>query len=283
MRLSAVHAIVGVLFLLVFSVFLSTTDQSSIELAEAKPVSLYYEGLLPALSAKAYAIFDVTSGAVVVSKEAETVLPIASVTKLVTATAVLRNLPLEEKATVSVSDVDAYGRAGRLQVGDIYTNYDLLFPLLLESSNDAAAVYERRTGGEVVTLMNRLVADMGAENTHFADASGLSDSNVSTANDLVKIVSDLNRDEPHIFDISRLSKKMGEYVGWANNSPVWQADYLGGKHGFTEAAGKTAAVLFSEEIDGKEKVIGYIILGSKDLVTDTANLRDFVRDSVHFE
>lgn len=268
---------------LVMTIYSTFANQDKVETTYAESSVLVIDDVAPVVSAKAYAVFDVETGQVIASYNADKVLPIASVTKLVTAATVIENLEAEKKVTITDFDVDAYGRAGRLETGDVYTNYELLFPLLLESSNDAAAVYERETSGDIVGKMNSLVETLGASQTHFTDASGLSDRNVSTVSDLTKILQTLHQGESHIFDITRLSKKMGQYVGWVNNNPVWQEDYLGGKHGFTEAAGKTLAGIFSDEISGRKVAVGYVLLGSKDLVADTEVLRIFVHDSVRFE
>lgn len=272
-------AVVLVLGLTIYHVSASQNNQEVVAL----PKTFTANDSAPVVSAKAYAIFDAETGKIIVADNSDTVLPIASVTKLMTAAAVMKNLELKKTVTVTFADHEAYGRAGRLEIGDVYTNHELLFPLLLESSNDAAAVYERETAGEIVVQMNALASDLGATQTKLFDASGLSDRNVSTANDLVKIITALRKEESHIFDISRLSKRAGEHIGWTNNNPVWQEGYMGGKHGFTEAANKTLVALFKENLNGEERIVGYVLLGSEDLVSDTKVLRDFLKDSVRFE
>jgi D-alanyl-D-alanine endopeptidase (penicillin-binding protein 7) len=166
----------------------------------------------------------------------------------------------------------------------VYTSYELLFPLLLESSNDAAAALERAGTGDLVALMNQSVRAAGARATTFADASGLSSLNVSSAAELATLTQALYSTEPHLFDITRLNQRLGEYVGWTNNSPVRDPRYLGGKHGYTEAAGRTLVALFNESlVGGEERVLGYVLLGSADLAADVASLRQYVSESVRLE
>ncbi len=237
-----------------------------------------------ALPAKAFLIFDVKTGEVLASNNSNAVLPMASVTKIFTASTIIKNMALVATTSITASDVETEGKAGKLKTGEEYTYQELLFPLLLESSNDAAAVFERLTKGDVVAQMNTLVTEAGAENTSFADASGLSKNNVTTATDLAKLTSYLSENYPQVFDITILSKYVGPYTGWMNNNPVVaEANYLGGKHGYTEAAGKTIVSLFAENFSNEERVIGYVILGSNDLRSDVKTLRKFVAESVKFQ
>lgn len=236
-----------------------------------------------ALSAKSFLVFDVATGQTLLSKQADLVVPIASITKLLTAAALLDSSSLEEKVVVQAIDLEAEGDAGKLKLGEKYSYRELLFPLLLESSNDAAAVFERVTKGEVVQKMNELSLLAGAKNTKLTDASGLSVGNISTVSDLALITSYLYKTQPHVFDITRLSQFVGPYTGWVNNNPILDKNYQGGKHGYTKVSAKTVVALFDEKFGVESRVIGYVILGSDDLRSDTDALRKFVGQSVKFE
>ncbi len=255
-----------------------TTEVSVVPEAEFK-----VSGEAPSIGAKAYAVFDVESGEVIASDHTDVIVPIASVTKLATAASLLNHADLETLGTVTYSDVESEGRAGKLVSGDVYTYRELLFPLLLESSNDAAAFFERETGGEVIKQMNQLAAELQMSDTTFADASGLSDLNVSSVKDLITFVSYLHKKQPHVLDMSRLEQYVGTYTGWVNNSPVITASYRGGKHGYTEAANRTLVALFEEELGEGKRQFGYILLGTENIVADMAELRAFVAGSVVFE
>lgn len=226
--------------------------------------------IFPVVTAKAYTVFDLTTGEVLLAKDADEALPIASVTKLFTAESVLE-LAQDEKVVVSAADVATEGRAGKLAVGEEYSVHELLFPLLLESSNDAAAALERVVGTPEVA------------GHVFADTSGLSDKNLASARELAFAVRELYFTKPHIFDITKLSQKVSENNGWVNNSPVRDLPgYLGGKHGYTTAAGRTLAAIFSESaLGGRE--IGYIVLGSNNVRSDVEQLRAGVAESVRLQ
>jgi D-alanyl-D-alanine carboxypeptidase len=270
------------LALLAYSNVVSSSP-ASVEATIVDEPKFYINKEAPELTTKAYAVFDLHTGEVLLSKNREMVLPIASITKLVTATALQKYEDLEKMDTVTGEDLAALGRAGKLSLGETFTYRELIFPLLLESSNDAAAFFERTTAGQVVDNMNMIANEWKMKDTKFSDASGLSDQNVSTINDLIIFLSYLQKEQPHVLDISRLEQYLGTYTGWINNSPVITSSYKGGKHGFTEAAGRTLGAIFEEEISGTKRNLGYLLLGSNNLVADMAKLRAFVADAVVFE
>jgi len=231
----------------------------------------------PILSAPQYLVFDVNTGAVVTSHDSETVVPIASITKLFAASMMMSGYDLQATTSVTWSDLEGEGAAGRLAFVQTFSYRDILFQLLIESSNDAAKVLERVTGGEVVTKMNTWASETGASNTKFVDASGIGDGNVSTASDLKLLMTDVFKNHPHVFDITTLPQYIGTYTGWLNNNPVaGGVGFRGGKHGYTTAANRTLVAVFSDNINGHTYTLGYVILGSDDLATDFAKLRSFI-------
>lgn len=270
-----------VLFLGAWSWF---ADAAKVEyVSEAKPEITILSNTPPDLTTKAYVVLDMETGLVVAEKEADTVLPIASVTKLFTALAVLDTLETEKTVTVSPYDVWSPEPFGKLSIGEEYTYRDLVFPLLLESSNDAAALFERVTEGQVIEAMNGVANDAGLAKTKFIDASGLSSANVSTASELATYLRYLNKKQPHILDITRLPQYVGPYTGWVNNSPVFGADYQGGKHGYTVEAGRTLAAIFSLPIGETKRDFIIVVLGSRDIVSESKKLKAFTQENVRFE
>jgi D-alanyl-D-alanine carboxypeptidase len=252
------------------SVFGTSRADSAPALLVTHTPELVVEEVSVPLTAKAYSVVDIETGTILLSHNADEVLPIASVTKLFTAAA-LSATAYDTAVTITKADVGTEGRAGKLEIGQVYSAHELLFPLLLESSNDAAIAIERVTGPVTV-----------AGNT-LADTAGLSSKNKLSAATLAREVQQLYHAQPHIFDITTLPQAVGSYTGWVNNSPVADLPgYRGGKHGYTEAAGKTLAAVFSEPaLRGRE--LGYVILGSEDIKADAAALRLAVEHSVHLE
>jgi len=253
------------------------------EVVAANSPKYLVSGTVENISATAYAIFDLETEEVLVGQQIDQALPIASITKLLTAASLSRTTDLDQTGIILNQDLLAEGQAGKLAFGERYTYRDLLFPLLLESSNDAAAFFERVTDGEVVLEMNKLAAELKLRQTVLADASGLSDKNVSTVTDLITFTQYLDQELPYVLDITQLKQYLGPYSGWVNNNPVIGSDYRGGKHGYTEAAGRTLVAIYNEDFGTVNKRIGYVLLNSDNLISDTAILRDFIKTKVMFE
>lgn len=163
----------------------------------AAPKPLYR----PATGGHGDAAVDVESGAalvvdsagqVIYSKNPDEVLPIASITKLMTALVVLdAGLPLDETITITEDDKDHLRNTrSRLQVGSQLTRRELLHVALMSSENRAAAALGRtHPAGKAafVQLMNAKARLLGMRSTQFADSTGLDGNNLSTARDLVKL------------------------------------------------------------------------------------------------
>lgn len=130
---------------------------------------------------------------VLYAKNVEAVVPIASITKLMTALVVLEaGLPLAEPVTISEADVDGLKHTrSRLRVGTTLPRADLLKLALMASENRAAAALTRAYPGGTqafVAAMNQKAIELGMWRTRFVDGTGLSSGNVSTAKDLARLV-----------------------------------------------------------------------------------------------
>lgn len=138
-------------------------------------------------------VFDQVTGQPVYTKNIDTVQPIASITKLMTALVVMENkLDMEEPVTIDAKDVDTLRNTrSRLAVGTTIRRGDLMRLALMASENRAAAALARSAPGGTqafVALMNQQAQTLGLTQTHFADSSGLSSQNVSSPADLAKLV-----------------------------------------------------------------------------------------------
>ncbi len=235
---------------------------------------------VPTLSTSIFRVFDMKTGAVLASSNDTVVVPIASITKLFAGATVVSTINLHATTSIAWTDLEADGKAGKLSYGDTYSYQELLFPLLLESSNDAAATINRSAGKILLKNMNVMSKEVGALDTVFTDPSGFDDDTVSTAHDLQLLLTSVYNNQPRIFDITVLPQYIGTQAGWMNNNPfVEDEGYRGGKHGYTTAAKRTAVALFYEEIGGRSVTIGYVILGSENLKADMIKLRDSVKNS----
>ncbi len=240
---------------------------------------------LPDVSARSYYVFDLATGVPIATKDEETPRPIASVTKLIASTVFFTGAPLGQPVTINATDVATEGESGRLVAGDTYLARELIFPALLESSNDAAAVQARVYPGDMLAAMQALADRAEASDVSFADTSGLSSGNKASAHSLAKILTLIAAEQPHLFDITRLTKYVHTNTTWLNNNPLAiLPGYRGGKHGYTNEAGRTAVAIFTDVIaTGEPRQIGYVLLGSDDLKSDIAALRPYVSAATRLE
>lgn len=138
-------------------------------------------------------IVNQNTGETLYAKSTDTPTPIASITKLMTAMVMLdMHLSMEELVTVSEDDVDTLkGTTSRLRVGTILSRGEMLRLALMSSENRAASVLARTSPAGMtafVAAMNRKALELSMLRTRFADPTGLNSENVSTAEDLVKMV-----------------------------------------------------------------------------------------------
>ncbi|HKY02969.1 MAG TPA: D-alanyl-D-alanine endopeptidase [Burkholderiales bacterium] len=145
------------------------------------------------LKSSAVLVLDDQTGEVLFSRNTDAILPIASITKLMTAMVTLdAGLPLDETISVTHEDVDTLkGTGSRLRVGTELSRDDLLKLALMASENRAAsALAGAYPGGRnaFVQAMNAKARQLGMKGTYYVEPTGLSSSNVSTAEDLAKLV-----------------------------------------------------------------------------------------------
>lgn len=145
------------------------------------------------LHSSAAVVFDQRDGVVLFEQDANEQRPIASLTKLMTAMVILdAKLPMDEVIRIKRADRDRLrGSKSRLAYGTLLTREDMLHISLAASENRAAAALARTyPGGKkaFVAAMNNKARTLGLKNTQFADSTGLHSKNMSTANDLTKLV-----------------------------------------------------------------------------------------------
>jgi D-alanyl-D-alanine endopeptidase (penicillin-binding protein 7) len=138
-------------------------------------------------------VVNLQSGDVVFNKNVTAVAPIASITKLMTAMVVLdAKQPLDEHIALTEEDLDHIKNTGsRLQIGTVLTRDEMLRLALMSSENRAASSLARAYPGGVTAFvreMNLKAISLDMMQSSFVDSTGLSSSNVSTAQDLAKMV-----------------------------------------------------------------------------------------------
>jgi len=194
-------------------------------------------------------LFDLDTGRVLWQRNAERVLPVASLTKMMTALLVVAGASPRDRVYIPKGRFYEGSAVGVLPGGRRVPLRTLLYGLLLPSGNDAARALARHVGGSVrgfVDLMNRRAAEMGLRCTHYTSPDGLQDAgNHSCAVDLAaearavldqrllaRVVASRSAVEP-------LPIKGGR-VWLYNNNPLLRLGYpgtIGVKTGYTDAAG----------------------------------------------
>ena len=138
-------------------------------------------------------VLDSETNQVLLSKNSQAVLPIASLTKLMTAVVVTEaKLPMNEQITISDDDIDTEkGSRSRLKVGTSLSREEMLHLALMSSENRAAHALGRSYPGGLeafVAAMNRKALELGMNDTHYVEPTGLSSRNQSSARDLATLV-----------------------------------------------------------------------------------------------
>ncbi len=215
----------------------------------ATPVEQWQATRSLAVASSAAIVIEQGGGDPIYQKNADVVVPIASITKLMSAMVVLDSVPnLESPISVSDEDVDYLrGSRSRLHVGSVMTREDALLISLMSSENRATHALARHYPGGLpafITAMNRKAAELGMFNTHFEDPTGLSSNNVSTAKDLARMVAAAHR-YPLIREFSTTGDAHVDVSGRAMDyrntnqlvkSPSWDIGLS--KTGFIHEAGK---------------------------------------------
>ncbi|MBC7836506.1 L,D-transpeptidase family protein [Acetobacteraceae bacterium] len=242
-----------------------------------------YQPKGPVLSATSSLAVDIKNGSVLASYNDNAVVPIASITKLMTALVVTEYLNLDKAIPVPLG-AKVETTVPRLSTDKSYTVHDLLLLMLTESSNEAAEVLASAVGRQYfVTLMNQKAKAIGLYDTKFDDPSGLSEGNMSSSRDLFLLLQYLYENRRFILDITSNTLEKDAY-----GSPVFRGlanfniiagvkdNFVGGKIGNTDEAKETYAGIYMLNVDGQERPIGVITLGSSRVREDVKSLLNYV-------
>jgi D-alanyl-D-alanine endopeptidase (penicillin-binding protein 7) len=221
-------------------------------------------------------VADLESGRTLYRKSADYVVPIASITKVMTAMVVLDSrADLDEWLTVLARDKPAPNNAyTRLRTGSKARRRDLLRIALMSSENKAAYVLARYYPGGLpafVAAMNDKAEALGMEHSHFVDPTGLSSKNRSTADDLLRLVR-AGRDYPLIREFTDTAhytvrfRDPGYRLNYGNtNVLVYRGDWdiALSKTGYLDEAGRCLILVTTIE----ERPVAMVLLDSFGLRT----------------
>jgi serine-type D-Ala-D-Ala endopeptidase (penicillin-binding protein 7) len=212
-------------------------------------------------------VVDQETSQVLFSKNPEAVLPIASLTKLMTALVVVEaGLPLDELVEVGPTDtnIDGYGHS-RLRVGMRLTREDLLHVALMSSENSAAHALGRSFPGGMeafVAAMNRKAQQLGMSDTRYVEPTGLSSENRSSARDLAKLarasyeyplLRDLSVSTGYELPVGRRSVQFRNTNALVSN-PSWDIGLQ--KTGYIAAAGR--CLMMQASLAGRKLIMVFL-------------------------
>jgi D-alanyl-D-alanine endopeptidase (penicillin-binding protein 7) len=226
--------------------------------------------IVPDLRAAAAIVYDPETNQVIWEENSQSQRSIASITKMMTAVVFMESDPdIAEPVTVARSDV-FQASTTHLHSNDHVTTDDLLHLLLIASDNAAARALARVSplGYEgFVARMNTKAAELGLENTHYADPSGLLSENVSSAYDLARLITYISGDE-RITSIMRTP----EYTVYSGRRAITfhstnhllgrsDVDVRAGKTGFISKSGYCLATLL--RLPQSTRQYAVVVLGAR--------------------
>ncbi|MSU56002.1 MAG: hypothetical protein EXS51_01695 [Candidatus Taylorbacteria bacterium] len=245
---------------------------------------------LPEIGAQAFLVQDLASGETLLEKNVDEKRAVASLTKLMTAV-VAHEVIYLGRSVQTTSKLLAGAQMFTPVEGERYIGLDLLYPLLMQSSNLSAKLLASFVGeGAFIGDMNAKALSLEMKDTTFADASGISAGNISTARDLARLLQYIYFKRPFLFDISR--GVMFEEVGILRigdtiavkdlknvNEFLEYPDLIGVKNGKTTAAGETMATVWNVERPDGNVPVAIIVLGSEDRAKDTLRLHTWLTEN----
>ena len=285
-----IFALSVLITLLVFiSYFISHPGPKDSALVIA-PYLMVDNGLEPEISADSVAIVRLSSGQVLYAKNPDAFLPVASITKLMTAILLLESsdpFDLVEISQLSKKPEENGEKMSFIPAGEFFKAEDVLKLILIDSYNDSARaaaehVSTRSGGVPFPDLMNKKAGELDMSDTNFDNPAGLdSIGNYSTARDLTVLVSYITKKHSRIWDISRIYEtdifsKSGNKYHLVNTNRLLAeiTDIVGTKTGSTDGA-KESLVLVVNVL--KNDPIVFVILRSDDRVKDAKTLIAWVK------
>jgi serine-type D-Ala-D-Ala endopeptidase (penicillin-binding protein 7) len=231
-------------------------------------------------------VVDQDTNEVLFSKNESAVLPIASITKLMTGVVVSEaHLPLDETITITQADVDTEkGSRSRLGVGTELSRGELLHLALMSSENRAAHALGRTFPGgleKFVGLMNMKAKLMGMQDTRYVEPTGLSSQNQSSARDLATLVN-YAYDNPQLRELSTstgyqvaVGKRMLQYNNTNRlvKSPAWDIGLQ--KTGYITEAGQ--CLVMQAKVSGRKLIMVFLdSAGKLSRIGDAERVRKWV-------
>jgi len=275
---------------------LSTEDAGRVfsEVEVGMPVLVFEKDLMgdgkkfeikkPSVTAPYYLAADMKGDFVFMEKRSSEEVPIASLAKLMTALTAAEHVNLDKRAFVDQSMIVPTAKP-RLSAGTSVIAYQLLFPLLLESSNEAAeALAEAGPGrADFIQKMNIKAQSLGMKDTYFVDPSGVEGGNTSTLQDMFLMTKYIYHNRSFILRFSSESLDNAAYSPsqWSglenHNSIRGLPGFVGGKTDESATAGGVGVGIFEVSLGGETRPIMIAVVGSSDERADIETILDYIK------
>lgn len=241
-----------------------------------------YQAKAPQLSTDHYLVADLQNNTILAGDNIDAAVPIASLTKLMTALVAAEYINLDTSVAISperyVSTL-----IPRLEGRRKASMYSLLQLLLVESSNEAAEVIAAVIGRDrFIDYMNKKADALGLKHTTFTDPSGLDTGNESSPADLLQLLRYIYNNRSFVLELTHNADLETAYTkgefGQLENFNLMDdvGNFIGGKVGETLAAGQTSASVHTITVDGTERVIAIVLLGSSDRTADVKAVHKYL-------
>lgn len=238
----------------------------------------------PAISAKSAVVYDLKNDRILYNRNLMKKLPIASITKIVSALVVLEKMELNKVIVIPPKAVNVTKEGGaELFSGESLTVDNLLKLMLIQSNNDAAYVLALGSGFDFVSEMNTLARRLNMVDSEFFDPAGFDDRGFSTTSDLINLI-EYSLKYEYLWQIMGTEKAVilseeGIIHNIQNtNKLLGETDIMGGKTGYTDAALGNMVTVFRKD----KNLLATIVLGSDQRFADTQTLYDWVLKAYEF-
>jgi len=241
------------------------------------------------LEARSAVAMDAGTNVILFSKDQNKKMPIASLTKLMTAMVAIDRINLSDKVVISEKAIRGGGKRDGLFEGEEIGAEDLLKIMLVNSNNVAAEAMAEHFNGksdDFIKFMNEKTELLGLKNTKFFNASGLDqeEENYSTSYEIAQMF-DYSLRYSEIWDILKIQRsevwsadKKTKHILKSTNLLLGKLENIeGGKTGFTDDAGE-CMVLVAGSPRGNNKVIS-VVLNSSDRFKDTEKIMKWIFES----
>lgn len=243
---------------------------------------------VPAIGVSSAIVADLDTGEILLNKNADTVQPIGGLTKFMTALTSSEVIDLDKYLTVRSYMISKNDSLFKPNVR--YRGFDLLYPLLMQSSDTAAVALSSFLGeGGLIAQMNKKAKGLGMRRTVFVDVIGSSENNVAPLTDIAKLAKYILEKRSFVFGTSRgryyEQEKDVVFSGIRNLNPLAnEKGLVGVASGEVKNSGEALLTVWKmKTASGTPRYILSLILESDDSASDTLELLKWVRGSFGLE